>query len=154
MNAMPQKTGKFCITRTKDSLGIRFSSSLENIDAVCRAVTGYLLFQLAGVQGPGQLFAVNLVMREGLTNAVCHGNKNDMTKDVRLKVKMVDKMSICLEIEDQGNGFDWRKYKVGEPPQAADHGRGIAIMNTYFTRYTYNEKGNRLMLQMDLTPRI
>lgn len=151
---MPRETRKLQITRTDNMLDIRFPSCLENIDAACRVVTQYLLFRLAAVQRSGQLFAVNLVMREGLTNAVLHGNKNDITKEVRFTLKIVDETSIFLEIEDQGNGFDWRKHKVSEFPLAADHGRGIPIMGTYFTRYAYNEKGNILFLQMDFTSRI
>ncbi len=151
---MARKNRKLQITQTDNMLDIRFSSSLENIDAACRVVTRYLLNCLAAVQRPDQLFAVNLVMREGLTNAVLHGNKSDITKDVRLTLKIVDETSIFLEIEDQGDGFDWRKHKDSEFPLAADHGRGIPIMGTYFTRYTYNEKGNILFLQMDFTSRI
>ncbi|MEE4365164.1 MAG: ATP-binding protein [Desulfotignum sp.] len=151
---MPRKARKLQITRTDNMLDIRLSSHLENIDAACRVVTRYLLHRLAAVQRPDQLFAVNLVMREGLTNAVRHGNKNDITKDVRLTLKIVDGVSLCMEIEDQGNGFDWRKHKGSELPLAADHGRGIPIMKTYFTRYAYNEKGNILFLHMDFTSRI
>lgn len=151
---MARETRKLQITQTDDMLDIRFSSCLKNIDAACRAVTRYLLLRLAAVHRPDQLFAVNLVMREGLTNAVIHGNKKDVTKDVRLSLKIVDEISICMEIEDQGNGFDWRKHKGSTFPLAAEHGRGIPIMGTYFTRYAYNEKGNILFLQMDFTSRI
>ncbi len=148
---MPRETRKLQIARTDNMLDIRFSSCLENIDAVCQVVTRYLLNRLSAVPRPDQMFAVNLVMREGMTNAVLHGNKNDITKDVRLSLKIVEEVSICLEIEDQGNGFDWRKHKGSEFPLAADHGRGIPIIKTYFTRYAYNEKGNILFLLMDFT---
>lgn len=151
---MARETRKLQITRTDNMLDIRFPSCLENIDAACQVVTQYLLFRLAAVQRPDQMFAVNLVMREGLTNAVLHGNKNDITKDVRVTLKIVDGVSLFIEIEDQGNGFDWRKHKGSEFPLAADHGRGIPIMKTYFTRYAYNEKGNILFLHMDFTSRI
>lgn len=151
---MARETRKLQITRTDNMLDIRFPSCLENIDIACQVVTQYLLFRLAAVQRPDQMFAVNLVMREGLTNAVLHGNKNDITKDVRVTLKIVDGVSLFIEIEDQGNGFDWRKHKGSEFPLAADHGRGIPIMKTYFTRYAYNEKGNILFLHMDFTSRI
>ena len=151
---MALETRKLQITQTDNMLDIRFSSCLKNIDAVCRVVTRFLLLRLASMHRPDQLFAVNLVMREGLTNAVIHGNKQDITKDVRLSLKIVDEISICLEIEDQGTGFDWLKHKGSTFPLAAEHGRGIPIMGTYFTRYAYNEKGNILFLQLDFTSRI
>ncbi|MFN2358165.1 MAG: ATP-binding protein [Desulfotignum sp.] len=148
---MPHRTQQFTMIQTEDAIDIRFSSCMENIDAVCRAVTRYLLFRLAAVQSPDHLFAVNLVMREGLTNAVRHGNKNDTAKEVRFRLKIVDDVSIHVEIEDQGNGFDWRKYRYSQFPLARDHGRGIFIMQTYCTRYGFNENGNILFLQKDFT---
>lgn len=149
---MPKKIGKFEMHQTSTAIDILFSSCLKNIDAVCRIVTKYLLCRLPVLHRPDHLFAVNLVMREALTNAVLHGNKNDPTKDVRFVLKTVGDTSIHLAIEDQGNGFDWRKYQGFALPASMAHGRGISIMETYFTRYAYNEKGNKLFLQMDFTP--
>ncbi|MCA1794561.1 MAG: hypothetical protein LC660_11975 [Desulfobacteraceae bacterium] len=108
---MRHRTQQFTMIQTEDAIDIRFSSCMENIDAVCRAVTRYLLFRLAAVQSPDHLFAVNLVMREGLTNAV----------------------------------------RYSQFPLARDHGRGIFIMQTYCTRYGFNENGNILFLQKDFT---
>lgn len=148
---MHPETGKFEIHRTNTGITVLFSSCLKNIDAVCQVVSKYLLYRLPALQRPDHRFAVNLVMREALTNAVLHGNKNDPAKDVRFILKIIEDTSIQLEIEDQGKGFDWRKYRACALPAATDHGRGISIMETYFTRYAYNEKGNKLFLQMDFT---
>ena len=48
-------------------------------------------------------------------------------------------------IEDQGAGFEWRKYLKIDPARAGDnHGRGIAQANTVsFDKLVYNEKGNK-----------
>ena len=48
-------------------------------------------------------------------------------------------------IEDEGNGFDWKKFMQIDPSRAGDnHGRGIAQANTMsFDKLTYNEKGNQ-----------
>ncbi len=148
---MSRKIKKFEMHQTNTAINILFSSCLKNIDAVCQVVTKYLLCRLSAFQRPDHLFAVNLVMREALTNAVLHGNKNDVTKDIRFALKIVGDTSIHLEIEDQGKGFDWRKYQGCALPASMVHGRGICIMETYFTRYAYNEKGNKLFLQMDFT---
>lgn len=151
---MPRKIEKFEIYQTNTAINILFSSCLKNIDAVCQVVTKYLLCRLSALRRSDYLFAVNLVMREALTNAVLHGNKNDLTKDVRFVLEIVGNTSIHLEIEDQGKGFDWRKYQGFALPASTEHGRGISIMETYFTRYVYNEKGNKLFLQMDFISQI
>lgn len=51
-----------------------------------------------------------------------------------------------LQITDQGEGFDWRKYLLVDPARAThNHGRGIAMANLMsFDQLSYNEKGNRV----------
>jgi serine/threonine-protein kinase RsbW len=139
----------FEITRSKDYLHIRFSSFLEYIDDACEAVTQFL--KSGHREVVPHLFAIHLVMREGLANAVRHGNKNDPDKLVEFQLKINRGKSICLEIADQGEGFDWKKQQFSGLPGDTTHGRGIFIMGTYFTRYSYNEKGNRLYLGKTLS---
>ncbi len=52
---------------------------------------------------------------------------------------------IYVVIEDQGDGFDWKKYMHIDPARAADsHGRGIAKANTIsFDKLAFNDKGNK-----------
>ncbi|NOX34490.1 MAG: ATP-binding protein [Deltaproteobacteria bacterium] len=125
-----------------------FSSTMGNIDDVCKRSTTYLKSEVKGIEK--LLFPINLVIREGLTNAVRHGNANDPEKKVRFLLTIVNHESIKLMIEDEGEGFDWRKQKSGELPEDMDHGRGIIIMDTYFTHYSYNDKGNILYLEKNI----
>lgn len=48
-------------------------------------------------------------------------------------------------IEDEGQGFEWRKYLKIDPSRAGDnHGRGIAQATTMsFDKLTYNQSGNQ-----------
>lgn len=52
---------------------------------------------------------------------------------------------IYVVIEDQGDGFNWKKYMRIDPARAGDnHGRGIAQANAIsFDKLSYNEKGNK-----------
>jgi len=146
---MEKDTDIFEVTRSKDNLYIRFSSFLEYIDEVCKTVTLFLKSDQQEVVP--HLFAIHLVLREGLTNAVRHGNKSDPDKLVEFQLKIDKGKSICLEIADQGEGFDWKKQQVSGLPEDEDHGRGLPIMETYFTRYSYNQKGNRLYLEKSIS---
>lgn len=132
----------------EDSIGFVFSSTLENIDIVCRKTSDFLRSKIQGIEP--QLFPINLVIREGLTNAIRHGNKNDPQKNVRFQLVIKKGPSIQVEIEDQGRGFDWKKQRYEDLHEDEDHGRGIIIMETYFTNYSYNEKGNILYLEKDI----
>ncbi len=146
---MEKETDIFEVIASKDNLHIRFSSFLEYIDRVCKTVTQFLKPDQEALVP--HLFAIHLVLREGLTNAVRHGNKNDPDKLVEFQLKIDKTKSIYLEIADQGEGFDWKKQQLARLPEDEDHGRGLPIMETYFTRYSYNQKGNHLYLEKKIS---
>lgn len=52
-----------------------------------------------------------------------------------------------IVIEDQGEGFNWRKFMNIDPSRAGDnHGRGIAQANILcFDKLAYNDKGNQVI---------
>lgn len=135
--------------QTDDSITIIFSSTLENVDDVCTKTMAFL--QSARVDMSKHLFAINLVIREGLTNAVRHGNAGAPDKWVRFVLTVEKQQAVKIIIEDQGNGFNWKKRRAMLPEDTEDHGRGVAIMDMYFTKYYYNDKGNILYLEKDIT---
>lgn len=57
-----------------------------------------------------------------------------------------DSESINFTIQDQGRGFEWRKYLDFEPERAFDlHGRGIAMARKLsFDQLEFSESGNRV----------
>ena len=145
------KAPVFDVQQTGDSIQFIFSSTLGNIDHVCDRTAQYLRPRLHGVET--QLFPIHLAMREGLTNAVRHGNANDPAKTVRLILTVKENTSVRMVIEDQGDGFDWRKQQAQQFHENGDHGRGIFILNSYLTHYHYNDKGNILYLEQEFFPK-
>ncbi len=139
----------FKTEQAEDSIRFVFSSTLKNIDSVCEKTTDYLRSKIKGIES--QLFPINLVIREGLTNAIRHGNANDPQKEVRFFLTIKPGSSIQVEIEDQGRGFDWKRQQNEDLPGDEEHGRGIIIMDTYFTNYSYNDRGNILYLEKDIS---
>lgn len=133
------------LKKTTDRLEIRFSSTMPHIDDVCTAVS--LFLESKSDRFSPHLFAVNLVLREGLTNAVRHGNKNDPDKLVIMDLDTKDKDFIKVSISDQGDGFQWQAVRQMPVLDEADHGRGLTIMDTYFDSCRYNNKGNVLFLE-------
>lgn len=59
---------------------------------------------------------------------------------------------IQIQVTDQGNGFDWRKFVDRDPSNNnAKHGRGIAIAIAMgFNQLEYNDKGNQVTAIIDL----
>lgn len=134
--------------KEKNTIEFVFSSCMNNIDDACKKVTNYLHHEIENIDP--ELFSINLVIREGLTNAIRHGNHRDKNKEVRFFLALKKGPSLYIEIEDQGEGFDWRRYTEGLPSHEKDHGRGIPIMAAYFDRYFYNDRGNILYLEKTL----
>jgi len=140
----------FDVQRESGRLIINFSSTLNGIDSVAEEVK-----VLLAESGLGEYsFGVRIVMREGLTNAVKHGNKGDPEKLVRFEISIQDD-TLTMTIEDQGDGFDWETVKntwcENEDAPPLDHGRGFPIIDEYFDGYRYNKKGNVLILEKDIS---
>lgn len=126
-----------------------FPSSLDQVDATCREVRAFLHAHGAS----GAAFAVELVGREGLNNAVIHGNRLDAQKQVRVGLRLCSR-HVRLSITDQGSGFDWRKGLQASPPgECATNGRGLPILGLYASRVRFNERGNRLTVWIPRRPR-
>ena len=149
---MGEAIGILELARTGDRLAIRFCSSMDRIDEVCSSVKRFLAAH--GDLFSSHLFSINLVMREGLTNAVRHGNKNDPGKTVDVEIEIVRNQMLRVCIADQGEGFDWEKIQETTMPDDATHGRGMPIMKAYFNRFQYNQKGNILYLEKQLRPEV
>lgn len=113
---------------------------------------------------------------ELLANAVEHGNlgitydektvlldKGEFEKEVKrrlmlpenkdkwvtMKMKKVnDELNVI--IEDEGKGFNWEKYLTIDDERIFDnHGRGIAICNTYL-KLQYFDRGNKVLVKLPM----
>ncbi|MGD9503692.1 MAG: ATP-binding protein [Syntrophobacteraceae bacterium] len=126
-----------------------FSATLENVDKAVDEIKTFLKERSMDEH----VFDVVLLAREGLTNAVRHGCRVDGSKQVHYGLRLQEG-SLILEIEDEGEGFDWRSLaccldKVHDSRD--DCGRGLAIMHSYSTDMRYNERGNALILRKKIS---
>lgn len=114
---------------------------------------------------------LQLTFMELLMNAVEHGNlnitydektkwleqggdilsliekKNKEPENRKKKIKIsyaVRKKASAFRIQDEGNGFDWRKYLNKKPDDEELHGRGISLSKSCIHQIAYNEKGNQV----------
>lgn len=132
-----------------DGICFTFPSTLDYIDEVIIEAIDYLYLKMDNIKK--HAFAINLVLREGLTNAVRHGNAGDPDKNVKLSLDVSKNPLIKMAIEDQGDGFDWKQQQEAEPCDEDEHGRGMIIIESYFNSYSYNDKGNILYLEKDVS---
>lgn len=93
---------------------------------------------------------IYLCISEAVINAIKHGNKNDLNKQVSI-IAECNNEEINIQIEDEGDGFDIRN--VNNPTLKEninkESGRGIFIIKSLSDKIKYNEKGNQVQLKMD-----
>ncbi|MBI4161440.1 MAG: anti-sigma factor antagonist [Acidobacteria bacterium] len=114
---------------TSGSLRLELESKVEYIDFV-HAMTEKLA-RMAGLNRD-RSFQTGLAVREGLINAIRHGNRGDPGKKV-IVAFLLRPGTFCIRIRDQGDGFDF-----GRPPNPLDpenlylaNGRGIFLMRHF-----------------------
>ena len=96
------------------------------------------------------LFALELVFEEVLTNAVKHGNDSDPSKQVRFDCKL-NQTKVYVRVEDEGPGFD--PHTVPDPREPDNQmvvsGRGVLLISHFASKVTWNERGNVVEFEKD-----
>jgi len=89
---------------------------------------------------PNERFAVELLCREAVANAIEHGSRNDPSKRVRVSVALMGNEVSCL-IEDEGGGFICSPADWFVQTWPGEQGRGITILGHYADRVLFEEGG-------------
>ncbi|HEV2705731.1 MAG TPA: ATP-binding protein [Pyrinomonadaceae bacterium] len=120
---------------TEETTEITFPSRIEAIAEAAAAAT-----DLAARSGfPEEaLFGIDMAVREAVTNAVLHGNKQDETK--RVELGFINQGSaLVITVRDEGTGFD--PASVPDPTDAQNllkaSGRGILFMRSFMDEVTW-----------------
>ena len=116
-------------------------SRLDAVDAVCAELRAFLTAN----DMAADCFAVELIARECLNNAILHGNRRQADKKASLSLRL-GRRWLRLQIADEGPGFNWRKARRTAADLTATHGRGISIGDHYADRVSFNRSGNRITL--------
>jgi anti-anti-sigma factor len=122
----------------------------REIPAAMTAVEA-LALQLRSLMADGDLvpqrdrFAVELLAREALSNAVRHGCLGDASRAVSFRCRLGHLRAI-VEVADPGEGFDWRGRAEMPLTDTESHGRGLTLFKLYASRTFFNPSGNRIVL--------
>lgn len=104
----------------------------SRIDAVneAAAAVARILGQLD--ESEQLMFGIDMAIREAVTNAVVHGNKQDDSKQIRVAIKS-SPQEIEISVHDEGAGFN--PAEVADPTAAENimktSGRGIFFMRNF-----------------------
>lgn len=117
------------------------NSTLTEAATLCLELRGFLLSQgLTPVA-----FAVELVARELLDNAITHGNRGLADKKVEFRL-WVKPARVTMQVSDEGEGFNWRLQPRSPGDAVGPSGRGLGLCFAYADRVRFNARGNRVTL--------
>ena len=95
-------------------------------------------------------FAIELLLRELLCNAVVHGCRKDPDKRILCAVRQ-RRRRFTLVVCDGGRGFDWRAAWRQSSGASDCSGRGMEILRAYATRVRFNKSGNQAVIVKQLS---
>ena len=95
--------------------------------------------------GDDQYGNILVCVVEAVSNAIQHGNDNDVTKIVLLTYRYEDN-KLTFTIEDEGSGFDLEKVPDPTLPENVENikGRGIFLINHLSDEINFENKGSKL----------
>ena len=87
--------------------------------------------------------SVMIVLRELLLNALIHGNKNVAERHIKCRIEKLEKARLRIEVEDEGNGFDYQNLdmRLPENPRHLKR-RGYILINALSDHIEFNSRGN------------
>jgi len=114
---------------TVQTTELKFPSRIEAVDEVAAALAGVV--SRSGID-ENAAFEIDMAVREAVTNAVLHGNKEDETKFVEVIVKSSPSE---LEIRVHDEGFGFNPELIQDPTREENilktSGRGIFFMRNF-----------------------
>jgi serine/threonine-protein kinase RsbW len=124
-----------------------FKSDIKNINLVERLIDDLLKKYDLKDDVYGKLL---LSVVEAVNNAIVHGNKMDIEKDVILEYE-IDDSKIDFVITDMGEGFDYNNIPDPTKPENIEktHGRGIFLMNHLADEIEFQNNGSVVKLSFD-----
>lgn len=117
------------IPLTVETTELSLPSRIETVAAAAAAVAEFV--GRSGVSDDAA-FGIDMAVREAVTNAVLHGNRQDENKTVELVLKSSPD-AVEISVHDQGPGFN--PEDVPDPTATENllktSGRGIFFMRTF-----------------------
>ena len=94
---------------------------------------------------------ISVSIIEAVSNAILHGNQNDVTKIVLLDYKVIEEQ-LVFTISDEGNGFDLATVPDPTLPENLENikGRGIFLIRNLADKVTFEDRGAIIIIYFNL----
>lgn len=95
-------------------------------------------------------YEFRLVLNELISNGILHGNKGFSDKKVSVAIKEVDSNTLDILIEDEGQGFDYKRvcqeYYNCDTFALSEGGRGLMLVKALCNKVQFNENGSQIKI--------
>jgi serine/threonine-protein kinase RsbW len=85
------------------------------------------------------LSVLELVVSEACTNAVKHGSRSDVKKDVIIRISL-DEEAMVIKVKDFNEPFDFTNIKDPDLDLHPESGYGIFLMRSFMDEVSYNHE--------------
>lgn len=131
----------------------KITSNIENIRDIVCSIIKFINESCENVD-ENDIFDIKVILNELFQNAIKHGNKEDCSKYVRIKVGIVNNSLVYFVIEDEGEGYNCnyvsdRCCEISSPTDISElreNGRGILIVKNLCDTIRFNKKGNKVIV--------
>ncbi len=128
---------------------LSFSSHLRNL-----ALAEGMIESLAedGVINEAVFGNVMVAITESVLNAMNHGNQNDPSKMVTIKLGISNDV-LSIEVMDEGQGFDYDNLPDPTAPENLEKtsGRGIFIIRNLSDELEFENNGSKMVMSFHLS---
>jgi serine/threonine-protein kinase RsbW len=135
---------------TNQTKEIKIASSMMNLTQIEKFVEEICdLYYLNDSYFGNILVAVE----EAVKNAIIHGNKNDINKQVIITYHTSSR-GLTFKIEDEGEGFDYLAVPDlldCDESMVSTIGKGIFLIRCLADNVTFNDSGNTIELTFDIS---
>jgi serine/threonine-protein kinase RsbW len=122
---------------------LQISSSHYQIKQAVAKITEYA--SESGISDDEKLFNLKLAVQEALVNSMVHGNKANEVKGILVNC-FTKGNQFVVQIEDQGEGFDFNLVLNCKGDIYSHCGRGIFLIKQSVEHFEYLEGGKKLIL--------
>ncbi len=121
---------------TEETTELALPSRIEAIEDAAIAAAEFV--SRSGVE-PESGFGIDMAVREAVTNAVLHGNRQDESKLVVVQFKS-SASAIEISVRDEGSGFNPESVPDPTDPRnlLKTSGRGILFMRTFMDEVSWS----------------
>ncbi len=93
-------------------------------------------------------------LTEAVNNAITHGNGNDESKTVEVKLKETGD-ALAFQVRDEGRGFDYNNLPDPTAPENLTRvgGRGVFLMHQLSDKIDFQDNGSTVEMRFALDPR-